>query len=126
MAGIYQRDNLAQILGTGIENAFNRRQAYLDREAERRNQNAKLIGQGMKSVGRSLDMYLNGDDDERLLKKLLERRQELLKNSMQGYRPYNVTMGGAPARTYAGSTSPTITYVVPYASQMGDDELGVI
>lgn len=118
MAGIYQRDNLAQILGTGIENAFNRRQAYLDREAERRNQNAKLIGQGMKSVGRSLDMYINGngDDDERLLKELLKRREELLRNSTQGYHPYAVTMGGAPARTY----------VVPYAAQMGDDELGVI
>lgn len=116
MAGIYQRDNLAQILGTGIENAFNRRQAYLDREAQRRNQNAQFIGQGMKSAGRSLDMYINGDDDERLLKELLKRREELLRNSMQGYHPYAVTMGGAPARTY----------VVPYASQMGDDELGVI
>lgn len=116
MAGIYQRDNLAQILGAGIENAFNRRQAFLDREAQRRNQNAQFIGQGLKSVGRSLDMYLNSDDDERLLKELLQRRQELLRNSMQGYRPYGVTMGGAPARTY----------VVPYAAQMGDDELGVI
>ena len=116
MAGIYQRDSLAQILGTGIENAFNRRQAYLDREAQRRNQNAQFIGQGLKSVGRSLDMYINGDDDERLLKELLKRREELLRNSMQGYRPYAVTMGGAPARTY----------VVPYASQMGDDEPGVI
>lgn len=116
MAGIYQRDNLAQILGTGLENAFNRRQAYLDREAQRRNQNAQFIGQGMKSVGRSLDMYINGDDDERLLKELLKRREELLRNSMQGYRPYGETMGGVPARTY----------VVPYAAQMGDDELGVI
>ena len=118
MAGIYQRDNLAQILGTGLENAFNRRQAYLDRESERRNQNAQFIGQGLKSTGRSLDMYINGDgdDDERLLKELLKRREELLRNSMQGYRPYAVTMGGAPARTY----------VVPYAAQMGDDEPGVI
>lgn len=116
MAGIYQRDNLAQILGTGLENAFNRRQASLDREAQRRNQNAQFIGQGLKSAGRSLDMYINGDDDERLLKELLKRREELLRNSMQGYRPYGETMGGAPARTY----------VVPYASRMGGDELGVI
>ena len=116
MAGIYQRDNLAQILGTGLENALNRRQAFIDREAERRNRNAQFIGQGMKSVGRSLDMYMNGDDDERLLKELLKRREELLRNSMQGYRPYAVTMGGAPARTY----------VVPYAAQMGGYEPGVI
>lgn len=93
MAGIYQRDNLAQILGTGIENAFNRRQAYLDREAERRNQNAKLIGQGMKSVGRSLDMYMNGDDYDEQLRRLLERRQELMRNSMD-YRPYSSAMSG--------------------------------
>lgn len=94
MAGIYQRDNLAQILGTGIENAFNRRQAFLDREAERRNQNAKFIGQGMKSVGRSLDMYMNGDDYDEQLRRLLERRQELMRNSMDGYRPYSSAMSG--------------------------------
>jgi hypothetical protein len=114
MAGIYQRDNLAQILGAELESAFNRRQAYLDREAQRRNQNAQFIGQGLKSVGRSLDMYIN--DDERLLKELLERRQELLKKSMEGYRPYESTMGSAPARTYT----------VPYAAQMGGDKTGVI
>lgn len=90
MAGIYQRDNLAQILGTGLENAFNRRQAFLDREAERRNQNAKFIGQGMKSVGRSLDMYMNGDDYDEQLRRLLERRQELMRN----YRPYSSAMSG--------------------------------
>ena len=69
MAGIYNRDNLAQQLNPVIEAALARRQATQDREAQRRLQNAKAIGDFAKALGRTYETSPSV---------LAKKRQELL------------------------------------------------
>ena len=75
MAGIYNRDNLAQQLAPAIEAALARRQAYLDREAQRRNQNAQAIGNFAKALGRTYETW--GDDDAKLAALQKEREEAI-------------------------------------------------
>ena len=75
MAGIYQRDNLAQQLAPAIEAALARRQAYIDREAQRRNQNAQAIGNFAKALGRTYETW--GSDEEKLAALQKEREEAL-------------------------------------------------
>lgn len=66
MAGIYTRDNLAQILNTGLENAMKRQSERNKAENARIANNVKAINRFVKSVG-----YADEDDDlEEKLKKL--------------------------------------------------------
>lgn len=69
MAGIYNRDNLAQQLSPVIEAALARRQATQDREAQRRAQNAQAIGNFAKALGRTYETSPSV---------LAKKRQELL------------------------------------------------
>ena len=74
MAGIYNRDNLAQQLNPVIEAALARRQATQDREAQRRLQNAKAIGDFAKALGRTYETW--GQSDEDKLAALQKEREE--------------------------------------------------
>ena len=74
MAGIYNRDNLAQQLNPVIEAALARRQATQDREAQRRLQNAKAIGDFAKALGRTYATW--GQSDEDKLAALQKEREE--------------------------------------------------
>ena len=57
MAGIYTRDNFAQLLANAIENAQARRQAYVDREAQRTKENAGAIANFAKALGRTYETW---------------------------------------------------------------------
>lgn len=75
MAGIYQRDNLAQQLTPAIEAALARHQATQDREAQRRMQNAQAIGNFAKALGRTYETW-DGKSDEDKLAALQKEREE--------------------------------------------------
>ena len=77
MAGIYNRDNLAQQLNPVIEAALARRQATQDREAQRRLQNAKAIGDFAKALGRTYETW-DGKSDEDKLAALQKEREEAI------------------------------------------------
>lgn len=77
MAGIYNRDNLAQQLSPVIEAALARRQATQDREAQRRAQNAQAIGNFAKALGRTYETW--GQSDEDKLAALQKEREEALR-----------------------------------------------
>ena len=71
MAGIYTKDNLAQILNTGLENAMRRQSERTKTENARIADNVKAINSFVKSVG-----YAGEDDD--LEKKLKQLQMERL------------------------------------------------
>ena len=75
MPGIYTRDQFAQQLANAIENAQARRQAFVDREAQRRNQNAQTIGNFAKALGRTAETW---QSDEDKLAALQKEREEAL------------------------------------------------
>ena len=76
MAGIYTRDNFAQLLANAIENAQARRQAYVDREAQRTKENAGAIANFAKALGRTYETW--GSDEEKLAA-LQKEREEAIK-----------------------------------------------
>lgn len=127
MAGIYNRDNLAQQLAPAIEAALARRQAYLDREAQRRNQNAQAIGNFAKALGRTWETW--GDDEAKLAALQKEREeaiaaqqehdQELRDERVSSMFP-NVggpSTSGYYAQAMQGYT-PASSYVVPNYSEV--------
>lgn len=65
MAGIYTRDNLAQILNAGLENALRRQSERTKTENARIADNVKALNSFVKSVG-----YAGDDDLDEKLKKL--------------------------------------------------------
>lgn len=77
MAGIYNRDNLAQQLSPVIEAALARHQATQDREAQRRMQNAQAIGNFAKALGRTYETW-DGKSDEDKLAALQKEREEAI------------------------------------------------
>lgn len=128
MAGIYQRDNLAQQLAPAIEAALARRQAYIDREAQRRNQNAKTIGDFAKALGRTYETW--GDDDAKLAALQKEREeaiqaqqendQELRDERASLMMPSTIngpSVSSAYAQAMQGYT-PASSYVVPNYSEV--------
>lgn len=76
MAGIYSRDNFAQLLANAIENAQARRQANVDREAQRTKENAAAIANFAKALGRTYETW--GQSDEDKLAALQKEREEAL------------------------------------------------
>jgi len=76
MPGIYTRDQFAQQLANAIENAQARRQAFVDREAQRRNQNAQTIGNFAKALGRTAETW---QSDEDKLAALQKEREEVIR-----------------------------------------------
>lgn len=75
MAGIYTRDNFAQLLANAIENAQARRQAHVDREAQRTKENAGAIANFAKALGRTYETW-DGKSDEDKLAALQKEREE--------------------------------------------------
>lgn len=78
MAGIYTRDNFAQLLANAIENAQARRQAYVDREAQRTKENTGAIANFAKALGRTYETW-DGKSDEDKLAALQKEREEALR-----------------------------------------------
>lgn len=128
MAGIYQRDNLAQQLAPAIEAALARRQAYIDREAQRRNQNAQTIGNFAKALGRTYETW--GDDEAKLAALQKEREeaiqaqqendQELREERASLMMPSTIN-GPSVSNTYAQAMQgykPASSYVVPNYSEV--------
>ena len=74
MPGIYTRDQFAQQLAQAIENANTRRQASLDREAQRTKENAGAIANFAKALGRTYETW--GQSDEDKLAALQQEREE--------------------------------------------------
>lgn len=128
MAGIYQRDNLAQQLAPAIEAALARRQAYIDREAQRRNQNAQTIGNFAKALGRTYETWR---DDEAKLAALRKEREEAiqaqqendqeLRNERASLMMPNTISGPSVSSSYAQAMqgyTPASSYVVPNYSEV--------
>lgn len=116
MAGIYTRDNLAQLLNTGLENALKRQSERTKAENARIADSVKALNSFVKSVG-----YADEDDDlEEKLKKLQmeklaaqkaqeEANQAVLdanerslaaEQKMQGYRPSSVGFPDTETASY--------------------------
>ena len=127
MAGIYNRDNLAQQLAPAIEAALARRQAYIDREAQRRNQNAQATGNFAKALGRTWETW--GDDEAKLAALQKEREEAIaaqqehdqeLRDEMASSMFPNVggpSTSGYYAQAMQGYT-PSSSYVVPNYSEV--------
>lgn len=73
MAGIYSRDNFAQLLANAIESAQARRQAHVDREAQRTKENAAAIANFAKALGRTYETW--GSDEDKLAALQKEREE---------------------------------------------------
>ncbi len=104
MPGIYSRDNFAAGLQNALEAALRRREAYMQRDAARRDANVKSITNFMDEVGRSAEEGAEQRDKlaaleaERnaILKAQEDKNQAVLdangrslaaEQLMQGYRP---------------------------------------
>lgn len=128
MAGIYNRDNLAQQLAPAIEAALARRQAYIDREAQRRNQNAKTIGDFAKALGRTYETW--GDDEAKLAALQKEREEAIqaqqendqeLRDERASYMMPSTINGPSVSSAYAQAMqgyTPASSYVVPNYSEI--------
>ena len=128
MAGIYQRDNLAQQLAPAIEAALARRQAYIDREAQRRNQNAQAIGNFAKALGRTYETW--GDDEAKLAALQKEREEAIqaqqendqeLRNERASLMMPSTINGPSVSSSYAQAMqgyTPASSYVVPNYSEV--------
>jgi hypothetical protein len=121
MAGIYTRDNLAQILNWGLENALKRQGERVKTENARIADNVKAINSFVKSVG-----YAGDDDlDDKLKKLQMEKlaaqkgQTEMLDQSMERsgealndrYRDFMLGGGLKTAISPSGpSNGPGISY----------------
>jgi hypothetical protein len=122
MAGIYTRDNLAQILNAGLENALKRQGERTKIENARIADNVKSINNFVKSVG-----YAGEDDDldEKLKKLQMEKlaaqkaQDEMLGTSMERsgealndrYRDFMLGGGLKTAMSPSGpSNGPGVSY----------------
>lgn len=115
MAGIYTRDNLAQLLNTGLENAMKRQSDRTKTENARLAESIKALNSFVKSVG-----YAEEDDLEKKLKQLqmekiaAQKAQEdanqavldanerslAAEQKMQGYRPSSVGFPDTESASY--------------------------
>lgn len=66
MAGIYQRDNLAQIYAANLERALARRDAYEQERAARVKSNVDAIKNGIRAVGTAVTYGMSEDPQVRL------------------------------------------------------------
>ena len=124
MAGIYNRDNFAQLLANAIENAQARRQAYVDREAQRTKENAGAIANFAKALGRTYETW--GSDEEKLAA-LQKEREEAIKaqqehdDYLRGMLNREQPSGPSTNDYYAQAMQgykPASSYVVPNYSEV--------
>lgn len=126
MAGIYTRDNLAQILNIGLENALKRQGERTKTENARIADNVKAINSFVKSVG-----YAGSDDlDDKLKKLQMEKlaaqkaQTEMLDQSMERsgdalndrYRDF---MLGGGLKTAISPSGPSNGPGIAYEQAMG-------
>jgi len=125
MPGIYTRDQFAQQLANAIENAQARRQAFVDREAQRRNQNAQTIGNFAKALGRTYETYeakleALKKEREEAIKAQQEHDQELRDERASSMMPSTIN-GPSVSSSYAQAMqgyTPASSYVVPNYSEV--------
>lgn len=124
MAGIYTRDNFAQLLANAIENAQARRQAYVDREAQRTKENAGAIANFAKALGRTYETW--GSDEEKLAALQKEREEAIkaqqehddyLRGMLNREQPSGPSTNEYYAQAMQGYT-PASSYVVPNYSEV--------
>lgn len=124
MAGIYTRDNFAQLLANAIENAQARRQAYVDREAQRTKENAGAIANFAKALGRTYETW--GSDEEKLVALQKEREEAIkaqqehddyLRGMLNREQPSGPSTNEYYAQAMQGYT-PASSYVVPNYSEV--------
>lgn len=125
MAGIYTRDNFAQLLANAIENAQARRQAHVDREAQRTKENAAAIANFAKALGRTYETW--GQSDEDKLAALQKEREEAIKaqqehdDYLRGMLNREQPSGPSTNEYYAQAMQgykPASSYVVPNYSEV--------
>lgn len=125
MAGIYSRDNFAQLLANAIENAQARRQAYVDREAQRTKENAAAIANFAKALGRTYETW--GQSDEDKLAALQKEREEAIKaqqehdDYLRGMLNREQPSGPSTSQYYAQAMqgyTPASSYTVPNYSEV--------
>lgn len=128
MPGIYTRDQFAQQLANAIENAQARRQAFVDREAQRRNQNAQTIGNFAKALGRTAETWQSDEDKlaalqkerEEVIRAQQEHDQELRDERASSMMPSTIN-GPSVSSSYAQAMqgyTPASSYVVPNYSEV--------
>lgn len=128
MPGIYTRDQFAQQLANAIENAQARRQAFVDREAQRRNQNAQTIGNFAKALGRTAETLQSDEDKlaalqkerEEVIRAQQEHDQELRDERASSMMPSTIN-GPSVSSSYAQAMqgyTPASSYVVPNYSEV--------
>jgi len=124
MAGIYTRDNFAQLLANAIENAQARRQAYVDREAQRTKENAGAIANFAKALGRTYETW--GSDEEKLAALQKEREEAIkaqqehddyLRGMLNREQPSGPSTNEYYAQAMQGYT-PASSYIVPNYSEV--------
>lgn len=127
MAGIYTRDNLAQILNTGLENALKRQGERTKAENARIANSVKAINSFVKSIG-----YADEDDDldEKLKKLQMEKlaaqkaQTEAVDQSMErssealNDRYRNIMLGGG-LKTAISPSGPSNGPGISYEQTMG-------
>lgn len=133
MAGIYSRDNLAQILNFGLENALKRQGERTKTENARIADNVKAINSFVKSVG-----YAGDDDlDEKLKKLQMEKlaaqkaqedtnramldaneRSLVAEQNMQGYRPSSVGFPDTETSAYQSAMMEGYRPATSFAMEM--------
>lgn len=125
MAGIYTRDNFAQLLANAIENAQTRRQAHVDREAQRTKENAAAIANFAKALGRTYETW--GQSDEDKLAALQKEREEAVKaqqehdDYLRGMLNREQPSGPSTSQYYAQAMqgyTPASSYTVPNYSEV--------
>lgn len=94
MAGIYQRDNLANAYAANLERALARRDAYEKERAARVKSNVDAINNGLRAVGTAVTYGLS-DNPQARLAQLRQQYLEALaaERGMEDYRP-NPNLGG--------------------------------
>lgn len=102
MAGIYQRDNLAQIYAANLERALARRDAYEKERAARVKSNVDAINNGIRAVGTAVTYGLS-DDPQARLAALEKEYQEAVAAEREEYNNSVREAVGANVPTYSSN-----------------------
>ena len=102
MAGIYQRDNLAQIYAANLERALARRDAYEKERAARVKSNVDAINNGIRAVGTAVTYGLS-DDPQARLAALEKEYQEAVAAEREQYNNSVREAVGANVPTYSSN-----------------------
>lgn len=102
MAGIYQRDNLANAYAANLERALARRDAYEKERAARVKSNVDAINNGLRAVGTAVTYGLS-DDPQARLAALEKEYQEAVAAEREEYNNSVREAVGANVPTYSSN-----------------------